>query len=116
MSISTTFNRTLALGACILTLGLGAARAADPYKIHAVLPLTGGAAFLGKGEQQALQLFEKLINQEGGIAGQPLEFVYHDDQTSPQTTVARSTRTRPQRSMALPPKRRDRVIAVTKVP
>jgi len=87
MSISNVFKRTLALGACMLALGVGAASAADPYKIHAILPLTGGAAFLGKGEQQALQLFEKLINEEGGIAGQPIEFVYHDDQTSPQTTV-----------------------------
>ena len=87
MAISNVFKRTLALGACMLALGASAAPAADPYKIHAILPLTGGAAFLGKGEQQALQLFEKLINQEGGVAGQPLEFVYHDDQTSPQTTV-----------------------------
>ncbi len=86
MSIFTTLNRAM-VAAALLGLGFGSAHAADPYKIHAILPLTGGAAFLGKGEQQALQLFEKLVNQEGGIAGQPLEFVYHDDQTSPQTTV-----------------------------
>ncbi len=89
MSISTMVSRTIAtcLFAGTLALGAPAAQAADPYKIHVILPLTGGAAFLGKGEQQALQLFEKLINQEGGINGQPLAFVYHDDQTSPQTTV-----------------------------
>ena len=89
MSISTMVSRTIAACALVGTFALGAsaAQAADPYKIHVILPLTGGAAFLGKGEQQALQLFEKLINQEGGINGQPLEFVYHDDQTSPQTTV-----------------------------
>src|SRR5215813_11855765 len=91
MSISTMANRAVAalacVLACLLALGIGGARAADPYKIHVILPLTGGAAFLGKGEQQALQLFEKLVNQEGGINGQPLQFVYHDDQTSPQTTV-----------------------------
>ncbi len=87
MSISRLLNRTIVLAACVLALGAFAARAAEPYKIHVILPLTGGAAFLCKGEQQALTLFEKLVNQEGGIAGQPLEFVYHDDQTSPQTTV-----------------------------
>jgi branched-chain amino acid transport system substrate-binding protein len=87
MSISKMVARAGALMAGVLALGLPGAHAADPYKIHAVLPLTGGAAFLGKGEQQALQLFEKLVNQEGGINGQPIEFVYHDDQTSPQTTV-----------------------------
>ena len=87
MSISKIFNRAIVLAACLLALGLGGARAADPYKIHVILPLTGGAAFLGKGEQQALALFEKLVNQEGGIDGQPIQFVFHDDQTSPQTTV-----------------------------
>ncbi len=87
MSISHLLNRIIAALACVLALGTVAARAAEPYKIHVILPLTGGAAFLGKGEQQALTLFEKLVNQEGGIAGRPLEFVYHDDQTSPQTTV-----------------------------
>jgi branched-chain amino acid transport system substrate-binding protein len=89
MSFSTMVSRTIAACALAGTLALGAsaAQAADPYKIHVILPLTGGAAFLGKGEQQALALFEKLINQEGGINGQPLAFVYHDDQTSPQTTV-----------------------------
>ena len=85
MSCSKLLTRTVA--ACLLALGIGGAQAADPYKIHVILPLTGGAGFLGKGEQQALQLFEKLTNQEGGIAGQPIEFVYHDDQTSPQQTV-----------------------------
>jgi branched-chain amino acid transport system substrate-binding protein len=87
MSISNMLKRAIALAACVLALGVFGARAADPYRIHVILPLTGGAAFLGKGEQQALQLFEKLVNQEGGINGQPLELVFHDDQTSPQTTV-----------------------------
>ncbi len=87
MSISNRINRALALAACVLALGVFGARASDSYKIHVILPLTGGAAFLGRGEQQALQLFEKLVNQEGGISGQPIEFVFHDDQTSPQTTV-----------------------------
>ncbi len=67
--------------------GFSAAQAADPYKINVILPLTGGAAFLGKGEQQALQLLENVTNKEGGINGQPLQFVYHDDQTNPQITV-----------------------------
>ena len=59
------------------------AEAADPYNINAILPLTGGAAFLGKGEQQALQIAEKFVNKTGGIKGRPLEFVFHDDQTEP---------------------------------
>jgi branched-chain amino acid transport system substrate-binding protein len=87
MSISNTVKCALALAACLAAHGMSGARAAEPYKIHVILPLSGGAAFLGRGEQQALELFEKQINQEGGINGQPIAFVFHDDQTSPQTTV-----------------------------
>jgi branched-chain amino acid transport system substrate-binding protein len=77
----------LAAAACATLLGLFAAQAADTYKINVILPLTGGAAFLGKGEQQALQLLQTSVNHDGGINGQPLEFVFHDDQTNPQTAV-----------------------------
>lgn len=64
------------------------ARAADEtYDIQVVDDLTGGAAFLGKEEQQALQLFEKLVNRQGGIDGKQLRFVFHDDQSNPQLAV-----------------------------
>ncbi|HZS65117.1 MAG TPA: ABC transporter substrate-binding protein [Xanthobacteraceae bacterium] len=63
------------------------ALAAEAYKINVVLPLTGAASFLGKGEQQALQLLQSVVNKEGGIKGQQVEFVFHDDQSNPQTTV-----------------------------
>ncbi len=87
MSIPNLVNRAVAVAACVMALGVFGTRAADPYKINVILPLTGGAAFLGKGEQQVLQLFQALVNKDSGINGQPLEFVFHDDQSSPQTTV-----------------------------
>lgn len=77
-----TFALTL-LGA----VGLSPARAADGYDINVILPLTGGASFLGKSEQQSLQLGEKWVNEHGGIGGKPLHLIFHDDQTSPQTAV-----------------------------
>ena len=43
------------------------AAAADTFDIDVVLPLTGGAAFLGKSEQQALTLYEKVVKDGGGI-------------------------------------------------
>ena len=64
-----------------------AARAADPYEINVILPLSGGGSFLGKAEQQSLQLVEKSTNDTGGIQGRPLKFVFQDDQSSPQTAV-----------------------------
>jgi len=63
------------------------ARAATPYVIDVVMPLTGGAAFLGKGEQRSLQLAEKGVNASGGIDGDPLQLVFHDDESNPQTSV-----------------------------
>ena len=64
-----------------------AAWAADPYKIPAIMSLTGQGAFIGKGERQALEIEQKVINAAGGIKGRPLEFVFQDDQTNPQVAV-----------------------------
>lgn len=65
----------------------GAAAPAKTYDINVILPLTGGVAFLGKEEKTALQLAEKVINKTGGVHGRNVHFLFHDDQTSPQTGV-----------------------------
>jgi branched-chain amino acid transport system substrate-binding protein len=73
-----------------IALILGAstpAGAADPYDIQVILPLTGSGAFIGLGQQQALQLAEKIVNAEGGIDGRKVHFVIHDDETNPQVSV-----------------------------
>ena len=61
--------------------------ASAPYVINAIMPLTGGGAFLGQPESQALQIVERLTNEKGGIRGRPIHFVFQDDQTSPQVGV-----------------------------
>jgi branched-chain amino acid transport system substrate-binding protein len=71
---------------------LGAATPAFAYDINAILPLTGGASFLGKEEQQTLQLAEPVINKAGGVKGQPVHFIFYDDQSNPQTGVQLSNR------------------------
>jgi len=83
---ATKFVFALLLGASV-TLP-GPVRAAnEPYKINVILPLTGIASFLGKEEQQTLQLHEKFVNRTGGIQNRPLQYVYFDDQSNPQTGV-----------------------------
>ncbi len=52
-----------------------------------MLPLTGGAAFLGQGERTALQIAERVANAAGRVNGAPVRFVFHDDQSSPQVAV-----------------------------
>jgi branched-chain amino acid transport system substrate-binding protein len=63
------------------------ARAADPFVIEAVFPLSGNGAFLGKAEQQTLGVMETLVNRSGGINGQPVHFNVQDDASSPQVGV-----------------------------
>ena len=78
----------LALGLFAACAMIGAARAAaDTYEINVILPQTGGASFLGKAEQHAIELVQKSVNAGGGIHGRPLHFNFFDDQSSPQTAV-----------------------------
>ncbi len=61
--------------------------ASDPYVVNVVLSLTGQGAFLGKQEQQSLQLLQQLVNKNNGIGGRPIQFNVADDQTNPQVDV-----------------------------
>src|SRR6202051_265410 len=70
----------------------GVALPAHAYDINVILPLTGGASFLGKAEQTALQLAEPLINKAGGVQGQPVHFLFYDDGSNPQTGVQLTNR------------------------
>lgn len=93
--MNTSFYRraiSLSLFAVIATALQGMAAPAQAYDINAILPLTGGASFLGKAEQKALQLGEPIINKAGGIKGQPVHFQFYDDQSNPQTGVQLSNR------------------------
>ena len=89
MARQTGFLASLSVAAAALATMIVAApvHAAEPYEIDVVLPLTGPAAFLGKGEQTALELAEKAMNAEGGIHDRQIKFVIQDDGTSPQTGV-----------------------------
>ena len=80
------------VGVAALTLGaLGMASAAQagaqPYDINVVLPLTGPVAFLGKAEQVALERMQTQLKGADGVGGRSVRFVFHDDQSSPQTAV-----------------------------
>jgi branched-chain amino acid transport system substrate-binding protein len=70
-----------------LALAAAMAEAADPVRLHVILPITGSASFLGREQQTAISLIEKQVNAAGGIAGRPVAFAYHDDESKPQTSV-----------------------------
>jgi len=78
----------LALLLCLLFIaGPARAQAAEPVRLHVILPITGSASFLGREQQTAIGLIEKQVNAAGGIAGRPVAFAYHDDESKPQTSV-----------------------------
>lgn len=84
-------RRLLGFVAVALSFASHPVRAAEPFDINVVLPLTGPAAFLGSAEQRALQQAEKLLVAGPGIGGRPVRFVFHDDQSNPQTAVQLAT-------------------------
>jgi len=54
-----------------------------PYKIGAIFSITGDASSLGIPERNTAQMLEKMINQNGGIKGHPLQIVIEDDRGEP---------------------------------
>lgn len=84
------FSRLVFFSAVLLS-ATSASFAVEAFNIDVVLPLTGAAAFLGKAEQLALQQAEKSLTGAQGISGRPVKFVFHDDQSSPQTAVQLAT-------------------------
>ena len=63
------------------------ARSADPIKIGAVLPFSGGVELYGKQAKLGLELAAKEINAGDGILGRPVEVIYEDDKTDPAAAV-----------------------------
>lgn len=63
------------------------AAAQQPYKIGAMLDVTGGASFLGKPEHNAVLLAVEEANQAGGIRGNKIELVFEDAKSTETDTV-----------------------------
>ena len=81
---------SLAAAIALLLTGVPAAlraQAPAPIVIPVIASLTGAASFIGKSDQQSLQLIEALVNRQGGINHRPIHFQYYDDGTNPQTVV-----------------------------
>src|SRR6476620_5893229 len=60
------------------------ANSAEPIKIGAVLPFSGGVELYGEQAKLGLELAAADINAAGGILGQPVVLVFRDDGTRPQ--------------------------------
>jgi len=71
-----------------LALHAPPAHAADPIKVGALLPVTGGAAFLGGPEQRTLEMAVEELNAKGGLAGRPVQLIVKDTGGSPEKAVS----------------------------
>lgn len=60
----------------------------EPYRIGAVLSVTGPAAPLGEPEKKTLLMEVEKINKAGGIDGHKIELYIEDDETDPGKAVA----------------------------
>ncbi len=77
----------LTVAVSVVPLAVGAADSGPPIKIPVILALTGSGAFVGREDQQSMQLVQKLVNAKGGIAGHPVQFEFLDDASNPQAGV-----------------------------
>src|SRR5215470_14674031 len=68
--------------------GSSAAKDTTPIKIGASLPLTGDFSEPGKAAQQGYQVWEKMINDKGGLLGHPVKLVIKDDASNQNTVVS----------------------------
>ena len=76
-----------ALTAALIAVLPCATRAADPFEINVIIPLSGPGTFLGHAWQQAMEALETQTNRTGGIQGRQVHFVIQDDQSQPQVAL-----------------------------
>jgi len=82
-----------AIGAMLFNVGCASrdggsgAGGDEPYKIGALLGLTGTYSALGTNEQKAIELFAERVNANGGINGRQVEIVFADTKSSESEAV-----------------------------
>jgi branched-chain amino acid transport system substrate-binding protein len=59
-----------------------------PIKIGASLPLTGDFSEPGKAARQGYQVWQKMINDQGGLLGRKVQIIVRDDASDQNTVVA----------------------------
>ena len=68
--------------------GKSAAPEGESIKIGFFSPTTGFAAADGTSALQSAQLAVKLVNEDGGVLGRPLEFITYDDAAKPDQAAS----------------------------
>ena len=77
---------------CLLAAGMlfgigGSSWAQESYKVGAILPVTGPAAFLGEPEKKMILMMQDRVNAAGGINGHPLQVIIYDSEADATKAV-----------------------------
>ncbi len=64
----------------LVVFWVSGAFAKEPYKIGAILSVTGPTSFIGDPEKKTLEMLVDEVNQAGGINGHPLKLIVYDTQ------------------------------------
>jgi branched-chain amino acid transport system substrate-binding protein len=68
--------------------GGGGASSTKPIRIGASLPLTGDFSEPGKAARQGYEVWQKMVNDKGGLLGRKVQIVVRDDASDQNTVVA----------------------------
>jgi branched-chain amino acid transport system substrate-binding protein len=68
--------------------GSSGSDSSKPIRIGASLPLTGDFSEPGKAAQQGYQVWQKMVNDQGGLLGRKVQVVVRDDASDQNTVVA----------------------------
>jgi branched-chain amino acid transport system substrate-binding protein len=68
--------------------GNGSGDSKAPIKIGASLPLTGDFSEPGKAARQGYQVWQNMVNEQGGLLGRKVQIVVRDDASDQNTVVA----------------------------
>jgi branched-chain amino acid transport system substrate-binding protein len=85
--VSVVVMALVGLSACSQTTPTSTTPTGAPIKIGFSVSLTGDFSSDGQATLQGYQLWADTINKAGGLLGRPVQLVYHDDKSDPQTTT-----------------------------
>ena len=82
--------RSMAAAAAFAFAALAGTAQAQPIKVGAIFPLSGGAGPQGQHLVQSIEAMAALINESGGVMGRKIEIVARDDESTPAVGVSRA--------------------------
>ncbi|MDI3306845.1 MAG: ABC transporter substrate-binding protein [Acetobacteraceae bacterium] len=85
-----TRRRAMLAGAAVLAFPAIRGLAAEPIKVGAIFPLSGGAGPQGQNVGQAIDAMAAMLNEGGGVLGRPIEILKRDDESTPAVGVSRA--------------------------